>query len=209
MVFRVRERLETLRPVRSARVCRESGWVSAMVARRVRFFCERTRAKLSVEGNQTFGSSAPGFSRKVRGGLAAGRQVAKAEASLRSRVTSSAPRVRASQEVACVVGGQSGGFGEVQRCGMVNGDGFDPQAGGEAEGGAQGGTLAGMAPHFGQADIGQFVVEQGGSGQSGIVQARGDQFGFGFREQEGGEGGGVDDFHRCDRRANAGHGHAG
>ena len=60
IVRNVRDRFETFRPVRSASSCNDPGCVSTIVASNARFRCDRTRAKLSVDGNQTFGSSALG-----------------------------------------------------------------------------------------------------------------------------------------------------
>src|SRR5580700_4531273 len=61
MVFRVRDRFDFLRPVNSASSARDFGSDFLIVPSRSRFFSDNTRTRLSVEGNQTFGSPGPGF----------------------------------------------------------------------------------------------------------------------------------------------------
>ena len=54
--------LDGARPVLCAIVSIESGWVWLIVRNRSRFFSVKTHAKLSVDGNQIFGSSGDGVS---------------------------------------------------------------------------------------------------------------------------------------------------
>ena len=61
MVFSVRERFDFCRPVSSARRASDSGVDSAMIPSRARLRSDKTRAKLSVDLNQTFGSSDAGL----------------------------------------------------------------------------------------------------------------------------------------------------
>src|SRR3972149_859134 len=63
MVLSVRERLDALRPVRSASTCRESGCVAAIRLSSARFLFDSTLAKLSGEVNQTLGSPLAGLRR--------------------------------------------------------------------------------------------------------------------------------------------------
>ncbi len=56
IVFRVRDRFDFARPESSASSVIDPGRASAISSRRARFRSERTRAKLSMEVNHTFGS---------------------------------------------------------------------------------------------------------------------------------------------------------
>src|ERR1700689_1309796 len=62
MVFRVRDKFDFLRPVNSASSARDFGSDFLIVPSNRRFFSDNTLTRLSVEGNQTFGSPGPGFS---------------------------------------------------------------------------------------------------------------------------------------------------
>src|ERR1700735_3106174 len=62
MVFRVRDKFDFLRPVNSASSASDFGSDFLIVPSSSRFFSDNTLTRLSVEGNQTFGSPGPGFS---------------------------------------------------------------------------------------------------------------------------------------------------
>jgi len=84
---------------------------------------------------------------------------------------------------------------------MVNGYRIDAQPGCEAEGSAQGVSLAWQTPNLGQAYIGHSVAKQDGRSQSSTLEPLGDCRRFRFREQECRKGGCVYDLNRPKRPA--------
>lgn len=104
-------------------------------------------------------------------------------------------------EVGGVIGGEAGLFGEGEDGGLVDVDDVDGEVFAQAEAGEEGIALGRAAAAFDEADVGELEVDEGGGDQRRAGETGDDGFGFGFAEEEGGEGGGIDDLNgRHDRR---------